>query len=158
MRNQKRSETIFLQYCMFNILPILNFKDFSYCCNFEHNYPDNQTIRNCQSLSFTRRDRSTPYLQTKYFGTVQCSDFILKEPRKNDLKNNFYSMGKWFQDFSFWIQGCRTAVQTLCSVEILTLLTFNFVNIFGFDNQKHSHVSVFQRGHHLPALPRPKTH
>ena len=23
---------------MFNILPILNFKDFSYCCNFEHNY------------------------------------------------------------------------------------------------------------------------
>ena len=40
MRNQKRSETIFLQYCMFNILPILNFKDFSYCCNFEHNYPD----------------------------------------------------------------------------------------------------------------------
>ena len=96
MRNQKRSETILLQYCMFTILPILNFKDFSYCCNFEHNYPDNQKIRNCLSLSFTRRDRSTPYLQIKYFGTVQCSDFILKEPRKNDLKNNFYSMGKWF--------------------------------------------------------------
>ena len=96
MRNQKRSETIFLQYCMFNILPILNFKDFSFCCNSEHNYPDNQKIRNCLSLSFTRRDRSTPYLQTKYFGTVQCSDFILKEHRKNDLKNNFYSMGKWF--------------------------------------------------------------
>ena len=93
MRNQKRSETIFLQYCMFNILPILNFKDFSYCCNFEHNYPDNQKIRNCLSLSFTRRDRSTPYLQTKYFGTVQCSDFILKEHRKNDLKNNVYSVG-----------------------------------------------------------------
>ena len=107
MRNQKRSETILLQYCMFTILPILNFKDFSFCCNSEHNYPDNQKIRNCLSLSFTRRDRSTPYLQTKYFGTVQCSDFILKEHRKNDLKNNCFP---WESGFGISVFGYRATV------------------------------------------------
>ena len=120
MRNQKRSETILLQYCMFTILPILNFKDFSFCCNSEHNYPDNQKIRNCLSLSFTRRDRSTPYLQTKYFGTVQCSDFILKEHRKNDLKNNCFPWESGFGISVFYYRAIvdRTVQTAHCALQV----------------------------------------
>ena len=125
MRNQKRSETIFLQYCMFNILPILNFKDFSYCCNFEHNYPDNQRIKNCQFLSFTRRDRSTPYLQPQSFSTVQCSDFILEEHRESFLKITFFP---WKNGFRISVFGYR-AIVLLYKQHIVQCSDFDSVDL-----------------------------
>ena len=69
---------------------------FDSICNFRVIFPDFECSKNNVSR--------------------QVQSFFLKEYRKNNLKNNFSCNGKWFMNFSFWIQGYHTVQRADCAV------------------------------------------